>query len=153
MRARAGDIASQLAPLAEQVGAQPAVGDLEHRDPRPNAPGAFARTLLRERRMREADFPRELVGEPVWDILLDLLAAHEEGKCISITSACIASGVPSTTALRYITAMEQAGLVTRAACLTDRRTSYLKLTPSAHLKMTALLSRMAQARNFGVQAV
>jgi DNA-binding MarR family transcriptional regulator len=95
--------------------------------------------------MREAEFPSELLGEPVWDILLDLFAAQEEGKRVSISSACIASGAPSTTALRHIKAMERSGLLRREACPTDKRSRYLHLSCAARLKMAALLSRMARA--------
>jgi DNA-binding MarR family transcriptional regulator len=145
-RTRAEELATRLAALAEEVGTLPMVEATDEKEPRSASAAAFARTLLRERRMREAEFPPELLGEPVWDILLDLFAAQEEGKCVSISSACIASGAPPTTGLRYIAAMERLKLLTREACPTDKRTTYLKLSCTARLKMAALLARMRIAR-------
>jgi hypothetical protein len=37
-------------------------------------------------------------------MLLELFAAHESGRCVSISSLCYASGVPPTTALRQSSA-------------------------------------------------
>ena len=145
VRGRPEEIAIRLAAIAEKNGALPVDPNTEKERPSQSA-GAFARTLLRERRMREAEFPCELLGEPVWDILLDLFAAQEEGKRVSISSACIASGAPPTTALRYINAMELSGLLRREASPTDKRSRYLHLSSSAWVKMAALLARMARAR-------
>lgn len=145
-RVRADELATRLVALAEEVGALPVAEENNEKERRSASAAVFARTLLRERRLREAEFPRELLGEPVWDILLDLFAAHEEGNSVSISSACIASGAPPTTALRYIAAMERSKLLTREACSTDKRTSYLRLSCVARLRMGALLSRMRVAR-------
>ena len=65
---------------------------------------------------------------PGWDILLDLYAHALEGRRVSITSSCIASGVPPTTALRYLQVLEEAGLIERVDDRVDRRRSFLSLT-------------------------
>src|SRR3546814_1843272 len=42
-------------------------------------------------------------SDPAWDMLLDLyLAAERNTRPVSISSLCIASAVPATTALRWI---------------------------------------------------
>jgi hypothetical protein len=41
----------------------------------------------------------DLFADPGWDILLDLYAARQEGKQVSVSSLCIAAAVPPTTAL------------------------------------------------------
>lgn len=90
----------------------------------------IAQAEYRTRRSRDALFKTEgLFSEPAWDILLDLFIAYVGGKTISISSACIASCVPQTTALRWIDALESAGFVGRYADPKDRRRSLLKLTP------------------------
>lgn len=104
---------------------------------------AVARRLLAERRAREVFFPRELLGEPVWDILLHVFAAEEEGSCVTVGHACAASGVPSTTALRQISTMEKAGLLERTPSTSDKRVSYLRLTSVARIKMVQLLVRLS----------
>jgi DNA-binding MarR family transcriptional regulator len=93
------------------------------------------RGIIRQRQLRARFFDGELFSDPVWDILLDLAAARIEHKRVSITSACIASGVPPTTALRWIKVMVDCGLIRREDDIIDRRRSYLELTDSATLAM------------------
>ncbi|MEJ5978231.1 winged helix DNA-binding protein [Novosphingobium sp. PS1R-30] len=84
------------------------------------------------RRVRDAVFADPtLFGEPAWDMLLDLLAAQGTNKRISVTSACLASNVPLTTALRWITVLENKGLVEREEDEMDARRTFLKLTRKA----------------------
>ncbi|MCW1429932.1 winged helix DNA-binding protein [Novosphingobium sp. JCM 18896] len=84
------------------------------------------------RRVRDAVFAdATLFGEPAWDMLLDLLAAQGSKKRISVTSACLASNVPLTTALRWITVLEGKGLVEREEDEMDARRTFLKLTRKA----------------------
>jgi hypothetical protein len=83
------------------------------------------------RRARDRHLPPDLLGEPAWDILLDLLVLQARGKQTPVTSACLGSGVASTTALRWITALEACGFVKRTASGHDKRVVYLTLTRSA----------------------
>lgn len=57
------------------------------------------RKIIRARRARDDVFGKDLFADPAWDILLDLAIARAENKQVSVTSLCIASGVPATTAL------------------------------------------------------
>lgn len=90
------------------------------------------RRAIRERAARKNFIPSEFVtGEPSWDILLDLAGYTLEGKRVSISSACIASGVPHTTALRWISIMEKANLIEREVDERDSRRTFLNLTELA----------------------
>ena len=71
----------------------------------------------------------DIFGEPAWDILLDLFIASETGTAISVTSACIASNVPATTALRWITELERNDLIKRDVDERDARRTFVSLTP------------------------
>ena len=62
----------------------------------------FIRALLRNEAKRRKLGGGLLFGDPAWDMLLDLLLAKLEGRTVSVSSACIASGAPTTTALRLI---------------------------------------------------
>ena len=138
-------LADQLTQIAHQLHALPAKragADVSRR----RSTAEFARLLIRERRARSACIPADLLGEPVWDLLLDLYAAAQEGRPVSVTSACIASGIPSTTALRYIRALEQREIIRRVETQADRRVNYLTIAPQAALKMTELLEGMLEAR-------
>jgi DNA-binding transcriptional ArsR family regulator len=99
------------------------------RPPLPDA--ALVRKIIRQRQLRARFFDGDLFADPAWDILLDLTAARAEHKRVSVTSLCIASGVPPTTALRWIGQMTEAGLLTRVEDQTDRRRVFIALTDRA----------------------
>ena len=89
------------------------------------------RRIIRQRQLRARFFDGDLFADPAWDILLDLAAARVEHKRVSITSLCIASGVPPTTALRWIGQLTDAGLLQRVEDDTDRRRAFITLTDRA----------------------
>ena len=68
-------------------------------------------------------------------MLLDLTAARVEHTRVSVTSLCIASGVPATTALRWIGQMVNMGLLKRVEDVTDRRRAFIELTDKAAASM------------------
>ncbi|MBX7496582.1 MarR family transcriptional regulator [Qipengyuania sp. 6B39] len=95
---------------------------------RPQLPDAAAiRQVIKHRQARARFFDGDLFADPAWDILLDLSAARAERLQVSVTSLCIASGVPATTALRWIAQMVDAGLLVRVADPQDRRRAYIAL--------------------------
>jgi hypothetical protein len=91
----------------------------------------LVRRIIRQRQLRARFFDGELFADPAWDMLLDLTAARVEHTRVSVTSLCIASGVPPTTALRWISQMTDAGLLTRVEDETDRRRAFITLTERA----------------------
>ncbi|MCY1669741.1 MarR family transcriptional regulator [Novosphingobium sp. SL115] len=91
----------------------------------------LVRKIVRQRQKRARFFEGELFADPAWDMLLDLTAARAEHKRVSVTSLCIASGVPPTTALRWIGQMSDAGLFCRAEDETDRRRAFITLSDKA----------------------
>ncbi len=94
-----------------------------------------AQRIYRARRVRDRYLPPEIFGEPTWDLLLDLYSAKIEGLEIDLTSACQASSVPESTALRYIAVLEQRGLVVRYDHPQDRRVHLLRLTTDGFRRM------------------
>jgi len=91
----------------------------------------LVRRIIRQRQLRARFFDGDLFGDPAWDMLLDLTAARAEHTRVSVTSLCIASGVPPTTALRWIGQMTDAGLLERVEDETDRRRAFIALTEKA----------------------
>ncbi|MFC3173574.1 MarR family transcriptional regulator [Novosphingobium bradum] len=89
------------------------------------------RRILRQRQQRARFFDAELFADPAWDMLLDLTAARAEHKRVSVTSLCIASGVPPTTALRWISQLTRAGLFERVEDTLDRRRAFIGLSEKA----------------------
>ncbi len=88
------------------------------------------RRYLRARRLRERLFPADLFADPAWDMLLDLYASELEEQAVSISSACVASAVPATTALRWLGRLEQLGLIERSDDKNDNRRTFVRLTPT-----------------------
>ena len=96
-----------------------------------NLPEAAAiRAVIRRRQMRAKFFDADLFADPAWDILLDLAAARAGRERVSVTSLCIAAGVPATTALRWITQMVESGLLLRIPDPADRRRAHIALADS-----------------------
>lgn len=107
-------------------------GDRLVRAARPPLPDPrLVRRILRQRQLRARFFDAELFADPAWDMLLDLTAARAEHMRVSVTSLCIASAVPPTTALRWIAQMTEAGLFRRVEDDTDRRRAFIALTDKA----------------------
>lgn len=99
-----------------------------------------------ERDRRRKFFDADLFAEPAWDILLDLYAAQLSGRKISVTSCCIASQVPPTTALRWIDQMRNSGLIVREQDPGDQRRFWLTLSESACKAMQDYFKYRAQSR-------
>lgn len=89
------------------------------------------RKIIHRRHLRARYFSTNIFADPAWDMLLDLAAAQEEHSRVSVTSLCLASGVPPTTALRWISVLCEAGLVTRIGDTRDKRRTFVVLTESA----------------------
>ena len=114
----------------------------------------LARRTYANRRRRNKMFDHSLFGEPAWDMLLDLFIAAKERKRVSVTSACIGSDVPATTALRWIAVLESHGLVNRESDPSDARRAYIHLTPTGYGKMIDYFSQELRkfASNDGLAA-
>lgn len=105
----------------------------------------LVRRMIRQRQMRARFFDGDLFADPAWDMLLDLTAARAEHSRVSVTSLCIASGVPPTTALRWIGQMTEAGLLQRIEDKTDRRRAFITLTEKATEAMTGFFAQLGDA--------
>ena len=98
---------------------------------RPSLPDPrLVRRMIRHRQLRARFFDGELFADPALDMLLDLAAARAEHARVSVTSLCIASQVPPTTALRWIGQMTEAGMLERVEDDLDRRRAFVALTDS-----------------------
>jgi hypothetical protein len=91
----------------------------------------IARRYLAARRRRSDLLVPGLFLDPAWDVLLDLFASEVEGRRISVSSACIASGVATSTALHWIRKLETCGLVYRERDQSDGRRTFLRMSMSA----------------------
>ena len=87
------------------------------------------------------------LSEPAWDVLLDLYFRTCRNERVSVSNACVASGVPSATALRWIDILIEGGLIRREADDVDRRRTWLTPTEHCMTQMEAYLSTLVVMRN------
>lgn len=107
---------------------------------------AFANALstIRRRELRRSFIGnREFFGEPAWDMLVDLFVHDCAGKPVSTSSLCIASGVPTTTALRLLHRLCEAGLVLRRRDAHDGRVQLVELTSNIRRKLLAYFAAVS----------
>jgi hypothetical protein len=131
----AGRIATALARMAATAPAPKSTALVD---------ATLVRKVIRLRRDRERFFPAEIFADPAWDMLLDLLAAHMENRQVAVSSLCIAACVPTTTALRWIRSLSEAGVFERTIDPTDARRTYISLSASSVEGMMAWLRRFAE---------
>lgn len=97
----------------------------------------MARQEYESRFSRTSIINRNIFGEPAWDMLLDLFVARVEGVRLSVKAVCIASQVPPTTALRWITVLENEGLVDKSQDSADGRRLWIELSDLGMHRMFA----------------
>jgi hypothetical protein len=116
---------------------------LSHRD--------LAILLYKERRARDVflESGRGLWSDPAWDMLLDLFIANEEGRMVNVTSACIGGCIPTSTGLRRVDQLLNAGLIHRTTHPSDGRKGMLGLTPRATNDMKRYLDEVLRSRALG----
>jgi len=84
--------------------------------------------IMKLRQTRQTIFGEGLFGEPAWDIFLQLYSSALQGNEECVSSLCVASGMPSTTALRWIRLLERGGWIERYADPLDGRRTFVKLS-------------------------
>lgn len=114
--------------------------EADHTATKKQTDATIAQSLYRVRRYRERLFCSRLFSEPSWDLLLDLFFAEKIGKRVSITSACVATAAPITTALRCVRRLEREGVVYRERDHNDGRRTYVRLTRESLERMERLLA-------------
>jgi hypothetical protein len=130
--------------LKPRAGDSDSVLDMPATDTDTLVTAAEVRGIIRLRRLRDRYFPAELFADPAWDMLLDLAAARIERVSVAVSSLCIAAAVPPTTALRWIKAMTERGLLRRVADEHDARRIFIRLSDDAAKMMDQYL-RSARA--------
>jgi DNA-binding MarR family transcriptional regulator len=106
----------------------------------------LAGQLIKERALRTRHIDHSLFGEPTWDMLLDLFHCAEAGREVSVSSLCIASCVPGTTALRYISWLEEQNLIVRHKDQQDGRRIFVALAHEAWHAIASYLEEVARLR-------
>lgn len=101
----------------------------------------FLSTLSEERRRL---FGKALLPDPAWEMLVELMLGRYAGRRICVTSLCLASKTPVTTALRRIEELIAEGLVVRSPDANDRRRSYVYLSDLGAERMQQYLASVSE---------
>jgi DNA-binding MarR family transcriptional regulator len=136
-----GDLVGQLRDLSAKLANALKPQDPNHHDG--EVVYSLVKDILRFRRLRNRLLGADLFGEPAWEILLELFAANWSGERLSVSGACYVSGVPSSTALRWIVRLERDGWIERVDDPLDRRRSWLRLTDGAEKRLREFITQMA----------
>lgn len=84
---------------------------------------------------------RGILGDPAWDILIELYISDIAGAQLYASVVGAEAGIPQSTALRWIAVLEKDGLVRRRDDVFDRRRQWVGLTPSARKILDRYFSR------------
>lgn len=80
------------------------------------------------------------VIDPVYDALFHLYIAEEEGRPMSVSAVAPMIRVPSTTWLRWVALMEEAGLIERQPDPSDGRRCWIALTRECKARLDELIA-------------
>jgi predicted transcriptional regulator len=136
---RLSDISQKLAEIVEDISRlrSPSGTSSHHSE---SQIVAKLHDAVRVRTLRNRLFPQGLFSDPAWDMVLDLTLASIENRQISISSLCIASNAPTTTALRCIKTLVEFGIIEISADTKDRRRKNVNISQSTLDRMLKLTS-------------
>ena len=109
-----------------------------------DVPIETVRNAIHARRLRNRYFDGKLFADPAWDMLLELFEAELAQLRVPVSSLGIAAAVPATTAVRWIAAMTDAGLVERRADPRDGSRIFVELSPEASEVMRRYFSELGK---------
>jgi DNA-binding NarL/FixJ family response regulator/DNA-binding MarR family transcriptional regulator len=98
---------------------------------------------LRAQIIRQRAFGELASNSAAWAMLLDLYDKTLRNQSISVSSLCLASGAPTSTALRRLDELVEGGLILREKDTVDARRTLVSLTDEARDRMNAYLDAMA----------
>jgi hypothetical protein len=109
----------------------------------PPTTAQVVKAVIKSRSTREQIFGTDIFRDPAWDMLLDLYVNRAEGRETSVSSLCIAGGVPATTGLRYVSSMEELGFLKRRKDHHDARRVLIDPDPLAMTGVERAVSRLS----------
>jgi DNA-binding MarR family transcriptional regulator len=101
------------------------------------------------RRIRRSHFGSAEMSGPIWDMMLDLMLASAHGRVLSASDLATGAGVPLSSGLRMISALERLGLVHRSIDERDRRRTIVRLTDSGTERMATYFEKIGAAWQSG----
>ena len=103
-----------------------------------------ARETQKQRRLRYRFFRKDYFGEAPWEILLHLYV-EEDVRRVSVTKVAAETEIALTTAVRWISQLEQSGRVVCSADPVDGRVRQLRLTDKARQELDSFFREILQS--------
>lgn len=97
------------------------------------------------RRIRRSHFGSAEMSGPTWDMMLDLMLAGTHGRVLSASDLATGAGVPLSSGLRMIAALERLGLLHRSIDERDRRRTIVRLTEAGAERMVTYFEKIGAA--------
>lgn len=122
-------------PLNEKVGrilhslARSSIAKTSSDDERLVVTESVVRAAIRAWRERACYLPAELLSDPAWGMLLELLHAEICERRLSLSRVCKASGASRPSAIRWLKALEERELIIRQADQLDPGNDLVELSP------------------------
>ena len=104
---------------------------------------------IQMRRIRRNHFGSAELAGPIWDMMLDLMLAGAHGRVLSASDLATGAGVPLSSGLRMISALERLELVNRSIDERDRRRTIVRLTDVGTERMASYFEKIGAARQNG----
>lgn len=97
---------------------------------------------INNKELRKNLFPDVMLGDPAWEMLIELYLALLETREVVTKELGIVASVPQTTSLRWIAHLQNSDLIVRNSA-EDRRCSHFALTELGLFKIEKYLSNVS----------
>ena len=91
-------------------------------------------------RSRRLDTGNGLFADACWNMCLDVYICGLKDERVTVSAIAHSSGIPMTTAMRYINVMVEQGLIEKAPNPADNRMIFVSVSPECIDKIENLLS-------------
>ena len=104
----------------------------------------LAMALREARRLRAAIFSGVALGNPNWDVLLDLFIQEMNGFRTSLDHLALTGDLPAATVYESVDALAKLGLLERSPDRFDNRVAWLSLTAAGRQGLFDLFAQSAE---------
>jgi DNA-binding MarR family transcriptional regulator len=144
---RAGDVralAQQLLSWADHLSDRPDLTTELTEQGRHDLVLGLATALRDARRLRAEIFPRISLGNPNWDVMLDLFIQEMNGFRTSLDHLALTGDLPAPVVYESVHELVRIGLIDRTPDRFDNRVSWLSLTVTGSQGMFDLFTQSAE---------
>ncbi len=90
---------------------------------------------IKIRKRTDELFGYSMFSDPSWNILLHMYVNYCRGSTLTLSNACSGADIPPTTALRWLSFLEDRSLIVRTSDPSDKRKTFVSLTSDGIQRM------------------